>query len=289
MIHSLLRQAGFLVLAIQCLAAAALADDRATPGTTDLLLAKVWTPSIDPSGWWMSEKYDGVRGHWNGHQLLSRRGTLLAAPDYFQAELPPGIALDGELWLGREKFEETAGTVLATTPDERWRRIQFMIFDAPQAPGTFEQRLAFLTATLSISNTFVKVVPQTRCRNATHLIAERNRIVSLGGEGLMLRQPESRYETGRSPTLLKVKPVDDAEATVIAHLPRKGKYVGQTGSLRVRANDGRIFSIGSGLTDALRKSPPAVGTVITYRHRGLTKNGLPRFPTFWRVRADHEA
>ena len=102
----------------------------------------------------------------------------------------------------------------------------------------------------------------------------------------MLRKPESEYDPRRSPTLLKVKPQDDAEATVIAHLPGKGQFVGRLGSLRVRTAEGREFSIGTGFTVAQRESPPAVGTVITYRFRGLTAKGLPRFPSFLRVRKD---
>lgn len=251
-----------------------------------LLLANVWTPAVDPTGWWMSEKYDGVRGYWDGRKLWSRKGRVIAAPEDWLAELPRDVALDGELWIGRGEFEETTSVVLSQTPDERWKRVRFMIFDAPQAPGTFEQRMEFLKTTLPAGKRFVEVVAQVRCEGTKHLLAERDRIIALGGEGMMLRQPESAYEARRSPTLLKVKTHEDAEATVIAHLPGKGKYTGQLGSLRVRTADGREFSVGSGLTDAQRAAPPAVGTVITYRYRGLTEKGLPRFPSFLRVRTD---
>jgi DNA ligase 1 len=258
----------------------------AEPGSPGLLLANVWNPSIDPTGWWMSEKYDGLRGFWDGKKLWSRKGHPLQAPDYFLAELPKDVALDGELWMGRGKFEETISTVLAQTPDERWRQVRFMVFDAPEAKGTFEQRMEFLRATLPAKKAFAKPVPQERCQGAKHLLAERDRVVALGGEGLMLRQPESAYEARRSPTLLKVKPHDDAEATVTGHLPGKGKFAGKLGAVRVRTEDGREFSIGTGFTDAQRESPPAVGTVITYRYRGRTAKGLPRFPSFLRVRGD---
>lgn len=251
-----------------------------------LLLANVWNPSIDPTGWWMSEKYDGLRGYWDGRKLWSRKGKIIHAPDYFLAELPRDIALDGELRIGRGKFEETISIVRSNTPDDRWKRVHFMVFDAPQAKGTFEERMQFLRATLPEGNHAVTFVTQERCQGVTQLIAERDRIVRLGGEGLMLRQPESVYEPRRSPTLLKVKPYDDAEATVIAHEPGKGKFAGKLGALRVRTDDGREFSIGSGLTDAQRESPPAVGTVITYRFRGLTAKGMPRFPSYLRVRRD---
>jgi DNA ligase len=251
-----------------------------------LLLAKVWDPSIDPTGWWMSEKYDGLRGYWDGRKLWSRNGNLIHAPDYFLAELPRNIALDGELWIGYGKFEETVSIVRSEKPDDRWKRVHFMVFDAPQAKGTFEQRMQFLRATLPEGNQFVRVVAQERCNGVTQLLAERDRVVRLGGEGLMLRQPESIYEAGRSAMLLKVKPYDDAEATVIAHEPGQGKYRGKLGALRVRTDEGREFSVGSGFTDAQRESPPAVGTVITYRFRGLTAEGLPRFPSFLRIRRD---
>ncbi|MFZ0917683.1 MAG: DNA ligase [Candidatus Udaeobacter sp.] len=251
-----------------------------------LLLSNVWNPSIDPTGWWMSEKYDGLRGYWDGQKLWTRQGNLIHAPDYFLSELPRDIPLDGELWIGHGKFEETISTVRSETPDDRWKNVHFMVFDAPQAKGTFEQRMQFLHATLPKGNRFVTVVVQERCQGTAQLLAERDRVVRLGGEGLMLRQPGSRYEPGRSPTLLKVKPYDDAEATVLALEPGKGKFAGKLGALRVRTDDGREFSIGSGFTDAERETPPPVGTIITYRFRGLTAKGLPRFPSYLRVRRD---
>jgi len=262
----------------------------ATPATENqpphLLLANVWNKSIDPTGWWMSEKYDGLRGYWDGQKLWSRKGNLIHAPDYFLAELPRDIALDGELWIGHGKFEETMSIVRSETPDDRWKNVRYMVFDAPQAKGIFEQRMQFLRENVSEGNRYVKIVAQERCQGATQLLVERDRVVREGGEGLMLRQPESAYEPRRSPTLLKVKPYDDAEATVIAHEPGKGKFAGKLGALRVRTDDGREFSIGSGLTDADRESPPPVGTVVTYRFQGLTAKRLPRFPSYLRVRRD---
>ena len=142
-----------------------------------LLLANVWNPSIDPRGWWVSEKYDGLRGYWDGRKLWSRKGNAIAAPEYFLAELPQDIALDGELWMGRGKFEETIGAVLSQVPDERWKRVRFMVFDAPGAKGTFEERVQFLKTTLPEGNQFVKTVAQVRCKGTAQLIAERDRVV----------------------------------------------------------------------------------------------------------------
>src|SRR6267143_604686 len=159
----------------------------ATPATENqapnLLLANVWNPSIDPTGWWMSEKYDGLRAYWDGQKLWSRKGNLIHAPDYFLSEIPRDIVLDGELWIGHGKFEETMSIVRSESTDDRWERVRYMVFDAPQAKGTFEQRMQFLRATLSEGNRFGRVVAQERCQGVTQLLAERDRVVRQGAEG----------------------------------------------------------------------------------------------------------
>ena len=113
-----------------------------------------------------------------------------------------------------------------------------------------------------------------------------NEIVKAGGEGLMLHRADAPYETGRSDTLLKMKPWEDAEAVVISHQPGKGKYAGMLGALRVRTPEGREFSLGTGFSDEQRRNPPPVGTTVTYRYRDLTGSGLPRFPSFLRPRTE---
>src|SRR6185503_19683737 len=127
----------------------AAASSKAEKESPHLLLAKVWNPSIDPTGWWMSEKYDGLRAYWDGQKLWSRKDNLIHAPDYFLAEFPRDIALDGELWIGHGKFEETMSIVRSERPDDRWKHVHYMVFDAPQAKGTFETRTQFLRATVS--------------------------------------------------------------------------------------------------------------------------------------------
>ena len=112
---------------------------------------------------------------------------------------------------------------------------------------------------------------------------------SLGGEGLMLRQPGSKYETGRSATLLKVKTFKDAEAEVIGHQAGAGRHKGRLGALLVRLPDGTEFSVGTGLSDAERASPPGIGTVVTFRYQELSDGGVPRFPSYVGVRIDAAA
>jgi DNA ligase-1 len=250
-----------------------------------ILLAEVWDQETDPAGYWMSEKLDGVRALWDGEKFVSRNGNVFAAPAWFVASMPSGVALDGELWIGRGRFQETVGIVRRKNADDAWRQIRYLVFDAPDRDEPFEARMAFLRQLLpSGTEARIGVVEQVQCKGTSHLYAELHRIEELGGEGLMLRQPASRYERKRSRTLLKVKSFLDAEATVIDHQPGRGKLRGLMGALLVTMPSGVEFAVGTGFTDAQRQNPPPVGSVITYRYQELSSRGVPRFPSFMRSR-----
>lgn len=275
----------FIACAI-CLLLAPVAHAQAEQATAPrALLANVANADLDPTPYLVSEKYDGVRALWDGKTLRSRSGNVFNAPAWFIAKLPPQ-RLDGELWLGRGQFEQLSGYVRKTTPQaEEWRQIKYMVFELPEAPGTFEQRYQQLKQIVAIANwPQLVAVEQFRLADNAALKRKLNEVVRAGGEGLMLHLAEAPYLTGRSDALLKLKPLEDAEATVIAHLPGKGKYIGMMGALQVEMADGKRFQIGTGFTDAVRANPPAVGTLITFTYRGLTKNGLPRFASYLRVR-----
>lgn len=251
-----------------------------------VLLAESWDGELDPTGWLLSEKLDGVRAYWDGAQFLSRQGNKFHAPDWFVAELPD-VPLDGELWLARKAFQRTVSIVRRQDQSEHWRQLRYVVFDAPAVDGPFEKRLEKLRELISPEESgFVRVLPQFDCRGRDHLLAELERINALGGEGVMLREPGSRYEARRSGTLLKVKTFRDGEARVIEHLAGAGRHKGRLGSLAVELPDGTRFSVGSGFTDAQREHPPTVGSIITFRYQELTDGGVPRFPTFVRVRSD---
>jgi DNA ligase-1 len=169
--------------------------------------------------------------------------------------------------------------------DADWRRVRYMIFELPDAPGSFTDRVEQIQRVTAAANRpWLQAIPQFRLSDAAALQKKLRDVVRGGGEGLMLHRDDAAYETGRSGVLLKVTPWLDAEATVVAHLPGKGKYAGMLGALRMELPDGRRFALGSGLSDAVRRNPPPLGTLITYRYRELTKSGMPRFPRYLRVR-----
>lgn len=249
------------------------------------LLANIAHSDIDPTPYLISEKYDGVRALWDGQTLRSRAGNVLAAPSWFIAKLPKK-SLDGELWIARGQFEKLSGYVRKTTPqDDEWRHIKYMVFELPDATGTFAERYEQLKNIVAQSN-FSQLIAVEQFRLSDNAALQRKlaEIVRVGGEGLMLHRADAPYITGRNDALLKLKPLDDAEATVIGYVPGKGKYEGKMGALQVETADGKRFQIGTGFTDVVRANPPAIGTLVTYTYRGLTKNGLPRFASYWRVR-----
>ncbi len=249
-----------------------------------LLLAQNWDNSVNLKDWWISEKLDGVRAYWDGKQFLSRQGNRYHAPDWFVAGLPKE-PLDGELWLARGKFQRTVSIVRRQDKSDHWKEIRFLVFDAPKVDGDFESRLEFLTDCLRHEKQpYTLSHGQTRCKDLKHLSKELARVEALGGEGLMLREPGSLYEVGRSSTLLKVKTFHDAEAVVLDHRAGRGKHKGKLGALAVQLEDGTEFSVGTGFSDAQRADPPPVGSVITFRYQELTDAGVPRFPSFTRVR-----
>ena len=253
-----------------------------------LLLANVYRPGMPLADYWVSEKYDGVRGYWDGHTLRTRGGETVAAPAWFTAGWPT-TPMDGELWAGRGRFAHAQSTTRQQQPDDAaWRQMRFMVFDLPAHGGVFDDRLSALKALVaSIQHDWVQAVPQQRVATDAALQALLQRTVRAGGEGLMLHRGASLYRGERTGDLLKLKPHEDAEARVVAHLPGQGKYAGMMGALLVETRDGQRFRLGSGFSDAQRAAPPPVGSWVTYRYRGLhAGSGLPRFATFVRVRAD---
>lgn len=257
-----------------------------TPKEPPVLLAHSWDTAQDLTGWWMSEKYDGVRCWWDGERFLSRLGNEFHAPKWFTEGLPK-TTLDGELWMGRKLFHLTVGAVKKLVPvDAEWQKIKFMVFDAPAHSAVFEDRVDHLKKILS-GVPYTEVADHIPCKGIDHIKGSLAWVTSQGGEGLMLRRPGSPYEAGRSNSLLKVKEFIDAEGTVVGYEPGKGKHKGRVGALLMMTDSGEPFGIGTGLSDREREKPPSIGSRVTYRYQELTADSKPRFPVFISAR-DYE-
>lgn len=269
-------------LVLRSRSAHAATDTSAPP----LPLATDWPSAADPFGYLVSEKLDGVRALWDGRTLRFRSGRVVHAPPWFLAKLPP-VPLDGELWLGRGQFEALSGLVRkGAAVDAQWRAVRFVVFELPGAEGPFAARAARIRRIVAEAAWPALIAAEQRTvADAAALQRWLDEVVAHGGEGLVLHRADAPYETGRIDALRKFKPLDDAEAVVIGHVAGQGRHAGRLGALRVHAPDGAIFLIGTGFSDAERDSPPPIGAVVTYTHRGRTRTGVPRFASFLRRHA----
>ncbi len=269
---------------------------RATPSATSkvphvpaLWLANAYRPNVALTDYWASEKYDGIRGYWNGHQLLTRKGKALSPPDWFVKDWP-AAPLEGELWAGRGQFEAAASILQQkNASDTAWRTLRFMVFDAPGHAGTFSERIhAYEDTVRLLAQPWVHAVAQWQLKSQTELDTRLAALTQAGAEGVMLHLAQAHYKAGRSNDQLKVKPQDDAEAKVVGHVGGHSKYAQSTGALWVETPQGQRFKLGTGLRDDVRRTPPALGEWVTYTYRGLTNKGTPRFASYLRTQPDIE-
>lgn len=171
---------------------------------------------INIADYWVSEKLDGIRARWDGSELRTRNGNKIFAPAWFTAKWPKAT-IDGELWIGRGKFERTASIVLSTLTNvelhsvtnalsstksitdataatrsvssKRWTKIRFMAFDMPMTGELFQNRLNMLNRLSEITpNPTFAVIPQFKLTSIDALEEKLNQVTQEGGEGLMLHQ-----------------------------------------------------------------------------------------------------
>ena len=248
-------------------------------------LASVWPPGRSPQGYLVSEKFDGVRAIWDGQSLRFRSGRAMVAPAWFLAALPP-IPLDGELWMGRGQFDRVSGAVRRVVPDDaEWHALKYLVFDTGGRAEPFAQRVSHLTHAIAVAGQpWLVAVVHTVMDDAATLQSRLQAVVRQGCEGLVLHRADALWRAGRSDALFKLKPLPDEEGQVLGYQAGKGRFAGLTGALLLETPQGQRFALGSGLSDALRRSPPPVGAFVTYRYRDRTSSGLPRFASFVRVR-----
>lgn len=291
--RSLVLLLGFLVFGVPFLAHAQ-DSGKAKP---NLFLLTEYQEFDNIQGWVMSEKLDGIRAYWNGQELLTRNGNPIYAPNWFIDGFPP-FELDGELWLARNQYSTIQSIVLDKTPSADWQKITYQIFEVPNQSGDLIDRFEVLKTYLQKhANPYIKVIKQTPIKNHNQVQQTLKRVTSMGGEGLVIRNPYLPYVTGRQSGMQKVKLKQDAECQVVGYIGGKGKYKGEVGALRCEILDEQlerffpglnknsgVIRIGSGLSDQQRKQPPKIGSIVTFQFMGLTKNSLPRFPVYIRER-----
>ena len=286
-------------------------------------LSKELSVSDPPIGWWLSEKWDGIRAIWDGHKFISRGSSVgnpkvyTYVPEWFTLLMPPGIALDGEMWIARGEFSKVSalsnlkpGSKLSEKQiDEKWNNVKYKVFDLPGNNKPFEERMKFLQTIIKDRCELWKKENDTECQleftnqikieSMEQLIDIYKSITQQGAEGVMLRAPGSPYELKRSKYLLKYKIKEDSEAIVKKYIQGDGRLQGLLGSLRCELildskPSGIMFNIGTGFTDEQRErysekntefSIP-INSIVSFSYMELSKDSVPRHPVYRGVRHD---
>jgi len=244
----------------------------------DLFLLNTYKQDMNVSGWYMSEKLDGVRAYWDGKNLISRGGNIIDVPGFFIKDFPTH-KLDGELWSKRSDFSNISSIVNSKNSALRWRDLTYNIFEVPDVKGKFLERLSNVKETK-----YLKLIKQIKVKNKHHLKEFLKSVEEKGGEGIVVRDASLDYYTGRDNNALKVKNYLDDECIVVSYNEGLGKYKNKLGSLNCKLSSDKIIKIGSGFSDRQRQTPPKVGSIITFKYYGFTSKGNPRFPVYLRQR-----
>lgn len=245
--------------------------------------AKIYSEDQNVTGWYMSEKLDGIRAFWDGKNLKTRTSRELFSPPEFTKNFPP-FELDGELWTKRGDFENIQNIVMDKNP-KSWDEITYNIFEAPSKVGNFDQRLQKAKDWFSKNpNSNIKFIEHFKCTSKQDIDNFLTHILKLGGEGVMIKNPNAPYTTGRSGDILKLKKYLDDEGKIIKI--NFSKQDSKIASLTLKLEDGTEFKLGSGFDKNFHQNPPKVGDIVTFKFFGFTKNKKPRFASFLHIRKD---
>jgi len=250
----------------------------------DIFLLKTYEDSQDVVGWVMSEKFDGIRGFWTGEKLISRSGNEFNPPVWFTKDYPP-FPIDGELWTKRSDFENISSIIRSQDSGDRWHQVTHNIFEVPNQQGGLFDRLSILKSYLDLNPILhLKIIPQKMIDNKQQLQDFLQEVTANKGEGVVVRNPKTPYQTGRLSSALKLKKYFDTECIVLEILEGKGKYTGKMGSVLCQTHDNITLKVGSGFKDKDRENPPEIGSEITFKYYGFTKKGKHKYPVYLRTK-----
>ena len=282
------------------------------PAATPMLCANYDAKSVTSgAAYYASEKYDGWRLFYRDGAFYSRSGNPLSPPDHIVAAAEAlraaaiadaPFALDGELWLGYDRFQDTHAALDAKSPDLQW-----LLFDLPSAPGGYSERLTALgalAADAGVGSNGVRVIAQTYCADRAALDAYYAATLAAEprAEGIVVRAADLPYHWNARATagFMKRKPFRDLEATVVGYhtiAPRTAESAAARPEGYVSSLICRIVAAPEALAAKTADfkltfkgaRPPPIGALVTVKYQNLTDNGLPRFPTLKGLRASADA
>lgn len=279
-----------------------------SPAQTPMLCANYDAKTVaanDAAGFYASEKYDGWRMFYRDGAFYSRTGKPLSPPQHIadaaealraanEAAGGRALVLDGELWLGYERFQDTHAALDAKSPELQW-----LLFDMPSATGGYCERATALGALAAdvAGDSRVRVIAQTRCADSAALDAYYTATLAAEprAEGIVVRAADLPYHwNARHAAFMKRKPFRDLEASIIGYhtiAPRTAESAAARPDGYVSSLICRVASASAGDFKLTYKGtrPPPIGALVTVKYQNLTENGLPRFPSLKGIRSAVDA
>ncbi len=265
------------------------------------MLAKTYEPGRLTFPCWSQPKLDGIRCLLNNRVGYSRQGNAFSTIPHIQDALEdtfrqlPNLTLDGELYSHtfHDNFNKIVSLVKKQKPTEdelaeSKSLLEYWVFDC-HVQGwdwTWKERWNFLQSLpLFYKEGPVKLVDTEVINTSWAVDPIYEGMVGANYEGQMLRLDGPYEESGttnrRSKFLLKRKPTETAEFTVLAIQEGLGKCAGMAGSVLLECDSGH-FEASLKFDYAMRKrlwhnAAILRGHQVTVRFQNLTPSGVPRF------------
>lgn len=221
--------------------------------------------------------------------FYSRKGHTIPGHNRLRAEIlatfPDGWVLDGEHMKG------VWGEESHDAPMVIYDLLTLGEFRAGKCTRPFGERRSALEAAQTQGPWEMLELAGGIVANAWDDVQEFfNRVVASGGEGVVIKPLDGLYEFKRSHNWVKLKPVDTKDAPIVDYV--ESAVVPGTLAAIVVEYDGRRFKLGAGFTPAQREtlwnSPHRIGSIVEFKHSGLTPYGIPLCAAFIRFRDDKE-
>lgn len=257
---------------------------------------------------YVNYKYDGVRCICEVIDgkitLISRNGEEYDVPFIKkmikESLIANSCTLDGEITFGNNDLQELMKLMRRKEYTEEhikmFDEVCYNIFDCLSFNGVnienklLSERIKYIPKSIN-SNKHICYVKYDKIKSDINKVYELlDEALELGYEGLILKA-DKPYVRKKSIDWVKVKKKDNLDVRVIDIEEGKGKYKNKIGALVCELDNGKIVRVGSGLTDEFRdyywkNKNEIIDKYIEIEFMELTKDGIPRFPTFKMIRED---
>jgi len=155
----------------------------------------------NPTGWYLSEKLDGVRCIWDGFDMYSTTDEIYDIPSYFIENLPKS-PLDGVFYRGKGRLAQSESIVKKKSDNAEWNDLIFVVYDAPGLKESFKERHDKLKK-FFYNRAYVRFHDYIVCKGMDHANQKFIEIKNSGGKGMILTDPQYSYICGESNSLLE--------------------------------------------------------------------------------------